>query len=139
MSGQSGQGRVNVQQAAARLGISPDTLRKRCARGKVPGAEKIEVAGVPQWFVPVSGLPPDDAGVSGQGRDGQMSPPASPPDMPDLAPVLGEIRDLLATLVQEQRATRAALERQALAVVPVMPAPVRTDRPWWQTWQVLFP
>ena len=127
-------------EAAARLGLSTDALRKRCERGRVPGAYKLDG----RWWVPVA----DVTGPTGQPSDRTSALDDRPGLSGQADPAL---LAALAEMTAELRAVRRLLEAQArpaeltgpisqsaeaappgVAGVPAVPAPPR--RPWWRWW-----
>jgi hypothetical protein len=132
VEGAEGPAFYTLSEAATRVGMSPESLRKRCARDGVPGAKKMKHNNQMQWFIPreavegiLSGRFAPDIHPSGSGQTGVE---VVPPTHPDSAVLV----DLMREMVSEMKAIRAALERPP-EVPPPPPAvdvspPVR--KPW---------
>jgi len=126
-----------LAEAADRLGISRDALRKRCDRGLVPGAYKLDG----RWLIPAVSL----TGLTDRptGRDSADRRPVShAPDMTGQA-VQAAIEALVAQLAEKDRQIAtllAELERRPTgqpALPPAStPAPeAPAQRPaWWRRW-----
>jgi uncharacterized protein RhaS with RHS repeats len=49
---------VNLREAARLTGWSVKTLRRRCTKGELAGAQRVQVGqGAPEWVIPVASLP----------------------------------------------------------------------------------
>lgn len=98
-----------LAEAARRLGITVETLRKRCNRGRVPGAYRDDRG---QWHVPAAYLDNPSVPPSGQGR---VSGGLSRDDVDKLAAALAEVAHELHELRLVLVAQRRADERPALS------------------------
>ncbi len=144
---------VPIAEAAARLGITVDAVRKRIQRGKLTG-QKTDTGWTVVWTEP------------------DIRPDTVPTAVPDLAPLVDELRDHVAYLrehlAREQEARseadrrhaaeaerRDVLHREALARIPALgagrdapdaspaapgapepPAPKSVASvPWWRVWE----
>jgi hypothetical protein len=142
---------VPVAAAAAQLGVTPETLRKRLWRGQVPG---VKLDG--QWFVTVSGTEQDEAGPAPAAVPDTAGPPAGPSrpeqdseqdNFPSLespgAPLVDQLQGEVAFLRGQVEALQERL-REAhvlLAQERALPAPSvdqeptahaeSLPRPWW--------
>ena len=63
---------VNLREAARLTGWSVKTLRRRCTKGELTGAQRVQVGqGAAEWVIPIGSLPhrqdTDRVGVSVQG------------------------------------------------------------------------
>lgn len=47
---------LTVSEAAERLGVSPRTVRRQIAAGRVPEAEDVGAAGVPRYRIPAAAI-----------------------------------------------------------------------------------
>jgi excisionase family DNA binding protein len=137
---------LTLAQAAARLGVSTDTVRRRIKRGEL-SAKQVESKFGPAWMVLLSPASPPGNGVHG----------AAPAPAPGVVELVALVRDLQVELLRrteaatawqlraEQLAGRveqlqAALEApRAEQASPQPPAAVEvgveaTARPWWRFW-----
>jgi hypothetical protein len=153
---------VPVAEAAAYLGLTPETLRKRLWRGQLAGEKRDG-----QWYVVLPCLP-NEQDQAGPGQDRAGPPPDGEQDNgqdeagheQDYGPavLITELRDrvafLEAAIERRDRDLAAALERLREAHVlaaqqAALPAPSQTSdaasaeqgaistltpRPWWWRW-----
>lgn len=123
---------LDITEAAARLGLSTETVRKRLQRGKIKGHKAADGS----WRV---FLPPDRQ--PGQPQDN--SPDSSPDSSPDrAAPLVAALRDEVAFLRSQLQARDEEIRRahvllqqaqqqsMALLAAPQQPEPPRP--PWWR-------
>ena len=95
---------VNLREAARLTGWSVKTLRRRCTKGELTGAQRVQVGqGAAEWVIPIGSLPhrqdTDRVGVSVQGRQVGRSVGQSGEGVAALAAV---IADLTARLAEAQ-------------------------------------
>src|SRR3954452_8101605 len=88
---------VPVVEAAARLGVAPETLRKRLWRGQVPGEKRDG-----QWYVILSEPPPTPPAAVPDEQDTMQDRPGLRQDQEqdDAGPIVlvAELRDRVAFL-----------------------------------------
>jgi len=138
---------VPVVEAAARLGLAPETVRKRLWRGQMAGEKRDG-----QWYVvlPTDSVP-DDAGLGRTGQDSGQdhAGPMQDAGQDTAAVLVPELRERVAflerALERRDRDLASALERLheahvLLAQRPALPSgeiPNRpevstgTPHPWW--------
>jgi excisionase family DNA binding protein len=146
---QEGAEGLTLAEAAARLGVSTDTVRRRIKRGEL-GARQVQTKFGPAWEVlpgaAPEGLPPPSNGVHG-------SAPGSSSSLPGAAPAPAQGVTELVALVERQQQTIMELsgrvgfyqaqveqlrEQLALEAPKADPAPVaeaapgEQGRPWWR-------
>lgn len=119
--------KLTVSQAAAALGVSERTIRRRCASGKLT-AELISGESGSEWLIPIESLGIQPSLIPAAEP---AAPPAaiSPPDLARIESDLAQIKAFLAgqmsarleELQEENARLRAALAAQR-------PQPGRT---WW--------
>jgi len=114
---------VSITDAATRLGISPDTVRRHIGNGKLTGHQEPTAQGF-RWQVEV----PENGADPG--------PPADP--IPGPGPTNGEaevLRELVATLQGELAAKNGQIQELhvLLQQQAALPAP-KESRRWWQFW-----
>lgn len=127
---------LDIGTAAARLGVSTDTVRKRLQRKKIKGFKTSDGA----WRVvlPVQDNPGQAGQKPGQ-PPGQMSTPSPEAIRDGSAALMAALRDEVAFLRSQLQARddeirrahillQQAQQRQALAA-PAYPRP-----PWWRRW-----
>jgi len=95
---------VNLREAARLTGWSVKTLRRRCTKGELTGAQRVQVGqGAAEWVIPIGSLPhrqdTDRVGVSVQGRQVGRSVAQEGQGVAALAAV---ISDLTARLAEAQ-------------------------------------
>jgi len=149
---------LTLAEAAARLGVSTDTVRRRIKRGDVSARQEQTKFG-PAWVVLLGTAP-----VPSNGAHGSASPPGS--SAPSVAPAptagMSELVNLVDKL-QHEKAELAAqngflqarlqllqdqLERAQLALEAPKPEPVTVEptpeleaapegeaKPWWKFWR----
>jgi len=126
-------------EAAVRLGVSPDTIKRRLQRGELGGHQEE----TPQGFRWIIELPDDGASVDSS---------AAPADAPPNTEVVASLRELVEVLKGESASLRHQLDaqveshREELAAKnkqieqfhvllqqahAALPAP-RDSRPWWR-------
>ena len=104
--------RVGISEAAHRLGVSQDTVRRRLKTGELAG-EKGRSAGGFRWIVDLDGQ------VVGRKHDGQ--------DYHLVELLKGQVQDLRVQL--EVRAREVSELHQLLATRALNPG-----KPWWRFW-----
>ena len=150
-TGQAGQRPLPLTDAAARLGLSTDALRKRCERGKVGGAYKLDG----RWWVPVADVT-GSTGPTGQPSSGDVRSD----DRSVTTGQAGQVLQAAMAALTDQLAVKdrqiaerdaevarlhALLERlsgppelatpPAARPVPDIPdSPHPPRRPWWRFW-----
>lgn len=135
---------VTVPEAAARLGIAPQTVKRRLKRGELHGQQQATPQGF-VWLIEV----PEDYTINGSGIPGGI--PGNTPDAPTLDSPLRELVAMLQTQVEAQQEQLEAKDKQLEArarevqelhvllqqaqAQVALPAP-RDHRPWWRrVWQ----
>jgi excisionase family DNA binding protein len=97
---QEGAEGLTLAEAAARLGVSVDTVRRRIKRGEL-GARQVQTKFGPMWEVLLGaapeGLPPPGNGVHGSAPRGSSNLPGAAP-----APALG-VTELVALVERQQQ------------------------------------
>lgn len=130
--------RLPVAEAAKRLGISNDALRKRIKRGSVDAQQD----GAGQWWVL---LPADATRTGGDGTGQRPDAGGDASGQADQAPLLQRIRDLEAErdyLRRQLEATNANMHMilralPAPSTTPAEASPIQNAprrRRWWQLW-----
>ena len=146
---------ISATEAALRLGVSAETVRKHCRTGTYP-AERRNTPYGPAWFVDVSALPaqpvPEDAPNIAEGAPD--SAPASDAVVAALTSHIDDLRRQLATqatahteAMQRLRedhareiATLRDVNRDQYAILERLSVPRLADshssspRPWWRIW-----
>jgi len=146
---------ISATEAALRLGVSAETVRKHCRTGTYP-AERRNTPYGPAWFVDASALPaqpvPEDAPNVAEGAPD--SAPASDAVVTALAAHIDDLRRQLATqatahteAMQRLRedhareiATLRDVNRDQYAILERLSVPRLADsqssapRPWWKMW-----
>lgn len=128
--------RVPIAEAARRLGLSTEAIRKRIKRGSLD-AQKDEHG---QWWVL---LPPDTAG---RDQDATSQRPDAGGDTVGQVDVLAVLQERIRQLEDERDYLRRVLADQTIAVqtmaLRALPPPrepaggaAETPRPWWQFWR----
>jgi hypothetical protein len=116
--------KVSIAEAAHRLGISQDTVRKRLRLGELRG-EQISAPGGFRWLIEV---PPDEGGT-------------------EIAEAPSELDEVLRDVIRRQDETMNQLREQLSAkdqqiselhvllqqAQAALPAP-RNNQPWWRFW-----
>jgi len=146
---------ISATEAALRLGVSAETVRKHCRTGTYP-AERRNTPYGPAWFVDASALPaqpvPEDApNIAERAPD---SAPASDAVVTALTSHIDDLRRQLATqatahteAMQRLRedhareiATLRDVNRDQYAILERLSVPRLADsqssapRPWWKMW-----
>ena len=146
---------ISATEAALRLGVSAETVRKHCRTGTYP-AERRNTPYGPAWFVDASALPaqpvPEDAPNITEGAPD--SAPASDAVVTALASHIDDLRRQLATqatahteAMQRLRedhareiATLRDVNRDQYVILERLSVPRLADsqssapRPWWRIW-----
>jgi hypothetical protein len=146
---------ISATEAALRLGVSAETVRKHCRTGTYP-AERRNTPYGPAWFVDASALPaqpvPEDAPNITEGAPD--SAPASDAVVTALTSHIDDLRRQLATqatahteAMQRLRedhareiATLRDVNRDQYAILERLSVPRLADsqssapRPWWRIW-----
>jgi hypothetical protein len=146
---------ISATEAALRLGVSAETVRKHCRTGTYP-AERRNTPYGPAWFVDASALPaqpvPEDAPNIAEGAPD--SAPASDAVVTALAAHIDDLRRQLATqatahteAMQRLRedhareiATLRDVNRDQYVILERLSVPRLADsqssapRPWWRIW-----
>jgi len=146
---------ISATEAALRLGVSAETVRKHCRTGTYP-AERRNTPYGPAWFVDASALPaqpvPEDAPNITEGAPD--SAPASDAVVTALTSHIDDLRRQLATqatahteAMQRLRedhareiATLRDVNRDQYAILERLSVPRLADsqssapRPWWKMW-----
>jgi len=105
--------KVGIAEAAHRLGVSQDTIRRHLRTGELEG-EKVRAAGGFRWMVDLDGQ-----GLSSQ-TDGHQAD--------------RELVDLLKAQVQDLRDQLAARAREVSELHQLMAAKALIGKPWWRFW-----
>lgn len=138
---QDGAGRaVPVAEAAALLGVTPETLRKRLWRGQVPG---VKLDG--QWFVTLSGTEQDGAGLTaGPVPDAPEQDAGPSVTEQDSAPLVAQLqsenawlRDQVEALHERLREAHVLLAQERALPAPAAEAQIcgnEPARPWYLRW-----
>jgi len=120
--------KLNIAQAAAHLGLSQDTVRRRLRAGEIPG-ERVRAPGGFRWMVEVL----DDTTNNDQ-RDDPLHGPGQANGTTvdtDLMEILkGQVQDLRDQL--DTRAREISELHQLLAARSLAPGMIR---PWWAFWR----
>jgi len=146
---------ISANEAALRLGVSAETVRKHCRTGTYP-AERRNTPYGPAWFVDASALPaqpvPEDAPNITEGAPD--SAPASDAVVTALTSHIDDLRRQLATqatahteAMQRLRedhareiATLRDVNRDQYVILERLSVPRLADsqssapRPWWRIW-----
>jgi transposase-like protein len=122
--------KASIAEAARRLGISQDTVRKRLRLGELAG-EQVRAPGGFRWLVE---LPGEHAEPQGQGETPQEG-------ITREAPYVRELVDSLQAQIRAQQEELEARRREVeqLHILlqqaqAALPAP-REKRPWWRFWE----
>jgi hypothetical protein len=126
---------LTLAEAADRLGLSRDALRKRCDRGLIPGAYKLDG----RWLIPsVSLTGPTDRPTSPEVRTadrsdmtGQAVTAAIEALVAQLAEKDRQIAELHALLDQARAGQPALTTGQPPEPAPAPAEPVEPRRSWW--------
>ncbi len=118
--------RLTVSQAAAALGISERTVRRRCASGKL-AAQMVSTETGATWLIPIDALELRSSEI--QPAEPAAAPPAiAAPDLARLESDVAQIKAFLAgqmtTTIQELKAENARLRAELAAERP------QPDRSW---------
>lgn len=123
---------VDIADAAARLGLSTETVRKRLQRGKLKGYKTADGS----WRVVLPGL--DSPGQQpGQRQDGGQdnSPDASAALVVALRDEVAFLRSQLQARDEEIRRAHILLQTAQQQATALLPAPGSAPRPpWWRRW-----
>ena len=115
MEAEGGSRAIPVSEAAKRLGISADAVRKRIQRGTLQGYRVDR-----RWFVVLDGAGQQDAG-NGNCPDSDRTAL--------VAALRAEVDFLRSELLRKDQIIAALVQR-----VPPLPPPAQR-RPWWQFWR----
>jgi hypothetical protein len=122
--------KVSIAEAAHRLSISQDTVRKRLRLGELTG-EQVKAPGGFRWLVD---LPGENVESQGQGESHQEG-------ITNEAPYIRELVDSLQAQIRAQQEELEARRREVeqLHILlqqaqAALPAP-RDNRSWWRFWQ----
>jgi len=97
---------VNLREAARLTGWSVKTLRRRCTKGELTGAQRVQVGqGAPEWVIPVASLP------HRQGTD-RVGVPASVDRVGNLTAQQGDGVAALAAVISDLTARLAEAQGQ---------------------------
>ena len=132
---------VPIEDAAPRLGVGVDALRKRLERGKTLRGVKVGR----QWFVDAADIPAPAHGV----RTADVSVQEGPPDTEiavsaasAVAKAIDVLTDQLAVKDRQITELLATIERLQIERLALPPAPPTMPpagaqeprRPWWRFW-----
>ncbi len=118
---------VNIADAAGRMGVTPEAVRKRIGRGTIPATKRDG-----RWYVSMDGVP--DASYPAGG------PPSSPntggqPVLDGVQPVQ-DARDAHIRTLQSELSIKNRQIEELLIVVrqtqAMLPAPQEESRSWWR-------
>ena len=121
---------VSIAEAAHRLGISQDTVRKRLRLGELTG-EQAKAPGGFRWLVE---LPGENAEPQGQGETHQEQTTSEAPYVREL---ISSLKAQIQTQQEELEARRREVEQlhvllqQAQAALPEP----KDGRSWWRFWE----
>ena len=146
---------ISATEAALRLGVSAETVRKHCRTGTYP-AERRNTPYGPAWFVDASALPaqpvPEDAP-----NIAERAPDSAPANDAVVAALTGHIDDLRRQLATQATAHTEAMQRlredhareiatlrdvnrdqyvilERLSVPRLADSQSSAPRPWWKMW-----
>jgi len=146
---------ISATEAALRLGVSAETVRKHCRTGTYP-AERRNTPYGPAWFVDTSALPaqpvPEDAP-----NIAERAPDSAPASDAVVTALTGHIDDLRRQLATQATAHTEAMQRlredhareiatlrdvnrdqyvilERLSVPRLADSQSSAPRPWWKMW-----
>ena len=145
---------ISATEAALRLGVSAETVRKHCRTGTYPAERRNTPYGM-AWFVDASALPAQPVPDTRRDTDGP-APEASAPN-PLIAALTAHIEELRGQLTAQASAhgaeiarmvqahsreleTLRDINRDQYAILERLSIPRLTDsqpavpRPWWKMW-----
>ena len=116
---------LDIGTAAARLGVSTDTVRKRLQRGKIKGFKTTDGA----WRVV----------LSVQDTTGQMSSPSPEARTDGSDALVATLRDEVTflrsqLLARDDEIRRAHILLQQAQQRPALTPPAHARMPWWRRW-----
>ena len=134
-------GLVTLAEAAHRLGVSVDTVRRRLQKGELKGEQQVR----PQGFIWLIELPDEPGQTSNSSADSQDDGEAtSQASVAACQAEINRLESMVATLQDRVNAQQDELEARRREVQELhvllqqaqvaLPVP-RDNRPWWRFWQ----
>lgn len=130
---------VSLAEAAQRLGVSVDTIKRRLRRGELQGRQKPRPQGY-TWLIEMPDCPAE--GFNSPASSHAETPAASMVDLEAATVEIVNMRAMLAMVQEQIAAQQAELEARRREVQELhvllqqaqkaLPAPKEERRSWWQ-------